>query len=187
MDANENKRLVWPDVPPLDELPAAPRRIILHWTAGTYQAGNLEREHYHYLIEGDGRPIEGVPVAWNMRDVSQGGRYAAHTRALNSYGVGVAFCGMLGATRTDFGQYPLTEEQVRCGCIFVGCLCHLWNLPVNENTVFTHAEAERLHGVPQLGKWDIDVLPWAPTMTPREVGDWLRSQIRRAATLGREI
>src|SRR5690606_39696925 len=74
MDANENKRLVWPDVPPLDELPAAPRRTILHWTAGTYQAGNLEREHYHYLIEGDGKPVEGVPVALNMRDVSQGGR-----------------------------------------------------------------------------------------------------------------
>lgn len=176
----------WPEVPPVEALPARPRRIILHWTAGTYQASNLEREHYHYLIEGDGRPVEGVPVAWNMRDLSTGGSYAAHTRALNSYSVGVAFCGMLGATHTDFGAYPLTEEQVRRGCIFVGYLCHLWDLPVNEETVFTHAEAERLYGILQPGKWDIDVLPWAPTMTPREVGDWLRSQIRRAATLGRE-
>lgn len=178
-----DERYEWPRVPTLEELPAPPKRTILHWSAGTYHASGVDREHYHYLIEGDGRVVEGVPVSANMRDVSTGGQYAAHTRALNSYSVGVAFCGMFNATRTNFGTFPLLEEQVREGCIFVGWLCHLWGMDVTPETVFTHAEAERLHGVPQLGKWDIDVLPWMPHLSPAECGEWLRARIRDAATV----
>lgn len=174
----------WPEVPPVEALPARPRRIILHWTAGTHHASVYEREHYHYLIEGDGTVVEGVPVAANLRTLQPGDTYAAHTRALNSYSVGVAFCGMHGAQPGGpYGVFPLLEAQVREGCIFVGYLCHLWDLPVTPETVFTHAEAERLHGVKQVGKWDIDVLPFALDLSPQAVGDWLRERIHDAATV----
>lgn len=175
-------RPAWPLVPPLTELPAKPRRIVLHWSAGTHHASTYEREHYHFLVEGDGTVVEGVPVAANLRRLEAGNRYAAHTRGMNSYSVGIALCGMHGAVPGGtFGAFPLLEEQVAEGCIFVGWLCHLWGLPVTRDTVFVHSEAERVHGVEQPGKWDIDVLQFRPDDTPEQVADWLRERVHEAA------
>lgn len=35
------------------------KRIILHWTAGSYQPNHTDFEHYHYLVNGQGLVIEG--------------------------------------------------------------------------------------------------------------------------------
>ena len=35
------------------------KRIVCHWTAGGYRAGDHDRESYHILIEGDGRLVRG--------------------------------------------------------------------------------------------------------------------------------
>ena len=35
------------------------KRIIIHWTAGTYQPNSAEFEHYHYLVNRDGLVIKG--------------------------------------------------------------------------------------------------------------------------------
>lgn len=168
----------WPVVPALAELPGRPKRIILHWTAGGPKASDFEQRHYHYLIERDGTVVEGVPVARNMRQIGKDLNYAAHTRGMNSYSVGVAFCGMWHAVQgeTD-GPYPLTESQVEAGCRFVGHLCRTWGIVVTGDTVFTHPEAERIHRVKQNAKWDLDRLPWRPDDTPEGNAQWLRSRI----------
>src|SRR4030095_64553 len=45
-----------PNKMPDGEMP----RVIVHWTAGTYKASPLDREHYHVLIEGDGTIVYGI-------------------------------------------------------------------------------------------------------------------------------
>jgi hypothetical protein len=162
----------------LEDLPAKPKRIILHWTGGTGKANALDRQHYHYIIEADGTIVPGVDVAANMVQVSSDAPYAAHTRGMNSYSVGVAFAGMAGAVEGGpYGKHPLNRSQVIAGCVFVGELCDAWGLPVTPETVHTHAEAERIHGVKQAGKWDIDVFPWATHLNKKQTGDMLRDWV----------
>ena len=38
---------------------AAMQRIVCHWTAGGPKATNLDRQHYHILIEDDGDLVRG--------------------------------------------------------------------------------------------------------------------------------
>ena len=35
--------------------------IVFHWTAGQNKASDLDRSHYHLLIESDGRHVRGIP------------------------------------------------------------------------------------------------------------------------------
>lgn len=170
-------------IPSLQALPARPKRIILHWTAGGPQPNAVDRQSYHYLISQDGRAFPGVDVAANMRTVSSAKPYAAHTRGWNSYSVGVAFCGMHRAMPSNFGPHPITRDQVMIGCYFVGKLCREWDLPVRPHTVFTHSEADWRHGMKQTGKWDIDVLPWAPQLSRTEVADSLRRWVQAAVDM----
>jgi hypothetical protein len=167
-------------IPTLAELPTHPKRIILHWTAGSYTPNATDLRAYHYVISGKGKVHEGMhPVAANMVQVGSAAPYAKHTAGMNSYSVGVAFAGMAGAQeKGPYGQFPLLRDQVIAGCTFVAELCHAWDLPVTPETVHTHAEAHWRHGVAQRGKWDIDVLPWAPHLTREEVADTLRQWIR---------
>ena len=54
-------------------------RIIMHWTAGTHTASEVDKEHYHLLIEGDGRVVFGDYEISDNESVADN-RYAAHTR-----------------------------------------------------------------------------------------------------------
>lgn len=176
-----------PHIPLLEQLPAKPRRIILHWTGGGPRASTYERGRYHYLIQQDHLVVSGVPVAQNMRLIKGTAPYAAHTKDFNSFSVGVSFCGMEGVNSIeewkagDHGTAPLTASQVESGLHFVGLLCRTWELAVGATTVFTHAEAQRLHNIAQLGKWDIDVLEFRPNDSPQQIGEWMRKKISAAA------
>lgn len=35
------------------------KRIILHWSAGSYKPNSTDMAHYHYLIDGEGEIKEG--------------------------------------------------------------------------------------------------------------------------------
>lgn len=194
-------------IPSLDDLPAPPRTIVLHWTAGDHLPTDHELQSYHYLVShahadtpdpaDDLVAVEpGVAVRENMGDVSghevvgdPDVDYAAHTLGYNSYSVGVALCGMRGATdyrpdgSVDPGTSPITRKQVRCVLGFVWSLCQSWGLdPEEPENLTTHYEMEWMHGVDQYprgpGSWRWDVT-WIPglDLPKNEYGFWVREQV----------
>ena len=89
------------------------KRIIMHWTAGPNNPTNLDREHYHFIIDGAGKVHSGkFAVAANVKFAK--GAYAAHTLNLNTGSIGVAVAAMAGAVERPFsaGTHPITEAQV---------------------------------------------------------------------------
>lgn len=170
-------------IPDLDELPASPKRCVLHWTGGPGKANQLDKKSYHFIFnQPTGELVTGLyPVKANMRVVSDR-NYAAHIKGMNSFSVGFSFAGMLNAapatsTRpVQFGPCPLTEKQVQHGLLFVAMCCKKWRLdPKNSAHLFTHYEAETIHNVKQNNKWDITVLKFMPHLKKDEVGPWLRA------------
>lgn len=156
------------------------QRVVVHWTAGSNRASASDREHYHRLVEYDGTIVKGTEdIADNI--VTSDGDYAAHTRNLNSGSIGVAMCGMRGATEYPWsaGPSPLTEKQFRAACILIADLCRQYSIPVTRQTVLTHAEVQPTLGVRQNGKWDITRLPFrADIVGAIPVGDYMRDMVR---------
>lgn len=162
------------------------KRIIIHWTAGTGKASQLDKKHYHFLIEDDGAVVRGDhdPLANHfISRPSDSSTYAAHTAKLNTGSIGIALCGMRGAKQKPFnhGPSPLTQPQIDTLVTFTAELCHDYGIPVTRETVLTHAEVQPTLKVPQSGKWDIT---WLPGMhasgDPVHVGDKIRSRIKAA-------
>lgn len=154
------------------------KRIICHWSAGGHKASDLDRRHYHILVEDDGEVVRGFhSIAANEN--TGDGVYAAHTRGTNSGSIGVAVCCMAGAQESPFrpGQAPMTEKQWRVMAQVVAELCKAYRIPVGPTTVLGHGEVERLLGKKQNGKWDPLVLPWNPGQAKREVGDQFRALV----------
>ncbi len=158
------------------------KRIIIHWTGGTNSVSELDRQHYHFIIDGDGKVHEGNLKPEANLDCTDG-NYAAHTRRCNTGAIGVALAGMHGAT--DFplttGKYPLTSKQIDALIELCADLCETYGIKVTPKTVLTHAEVEPTLGIKQRGKWDIR---WLPGMTSVggaiEIGDQLRRGISNA-------
>jgi N-acetyl-anhydromuramyl-L-alanine amidase AmpD len=169
-----------------------PRRIVLHWTAGAPNASQNDRKHYHYLIDQLGNVVEGFPKlgancanltgrpSWS-HDHQDG--YAAHTRRFNSWSMGVSLCGMHDAVEGgDIGPFPLQPIQAHTLIGFLAGACEKYGLWPTEHRVMTHEEVQRLHGIPQPGKWDIRWLPTDThgTVTGDAVGPWIRKRIMGA-------
>lgn len=178
-----------PTVVPAEWLPpATPERIICHWTAGGYRASDLDRRHYHLLVEGDGTVRRGEqPISANDRPIA--GAYAAHTRNKNTGSIGLAVCAMAGARERPFdaGRAPLTRAQWRRLAAVAAQLCHRYGLAVTPETVLGHGEVERILHVPQRAKWDPLVLPWRPELDQLAVGEAFRDEVRAALHLTDEV
>lgn len=154
-------------------------RIVLHWTAGGSRASSIDKDHYHRLIEGDGTIVDGKHVIESNRVIRRG-RYAAHTRGLNTGSIGLGLCGMRGAVERplSFGPSPLTEVQVDAACVLTARLCEQYGIRIDRKGVLTHGEVQSTYGVAQRGKWDINVLPFLRDLSgAHEVGDWLRDRV----------
>lgn len=160
--------------------PAAMKRIIIHWTAGAYVASSLDREHYHFLVDGEGKLVRGHPsVADNVPPLKEG-VYAAHTKGTNSHSIGIAVCAMHEATDSPFnaGKFPIKKVQIDSLIEAVADLCRRYKIPVTRSTVLSHAEVQPTLGIKQNGKWDIARLPYDLTIKgPLPVGDHLRKLI----------
>jgi len=165
-------------------VPLAPKagilkRVIMHWTAGTYSVSGLDRKHYHFIIDGDGNEVRGDRTPEDNISASDG-RYAAHTQGANTGAIGVSVAAMHGATQSPFnaGPYPITPKQLDALCGLVSRLCREYGIPITRETVLTHAEVQITLGIMQNGKWDIS---WLPGMTatdaPVFVGDKIRAMI----------
>lgn len=156
-------------------------RIVIHWTAGTHTPSGLDKEHYHFIIDGQGRVHNGkyAPEA-NLNPKK--GAYAAHTLNLNTGSIGVALAAMAGAVERPFnaGRYPITEAQESALTALLIKLTDQYKIPVTRETVLSHAEVQPTLKVTQRGKWDIS---WLPGMTqpgdPVTIGDLIRERVRR--------
>lgn len=166
-------------VVPLEWMPACRMlRIIVHWNAGTLKASDLDRDHYHLIIEGTGSLVRGrKSIADNVSTAD--GRYAAHTLNLNQGSIGLALAGMGGAVQQPFsaGKWPLTRAEWDMLPKVLADLCRHYTIAVTPKTVLSHAEVQTNLGVKQKGKWDIAVLPFDLSLdTARKVGDAFRAR-----------
>ena len=155
------------------------RRVICHWTAGAHKASSLDKEHYHLLVEADGKVVRGRrSIADNVSTTD--GVYAAHTKGANTGAIGIAVCAMAGARQSPFqaGPSPMLEPQWLRLVEVAAELCRAYSLPVTPQTVLGHGEVQVLLGIAQEGKWDPMVLPWAPTMSIMQVGTFFRTLVQ---------
>ncbi|PWE57119.1 N-acetylmuramoyl-L-alanine amidase [Metarhizobium album] len=163
---------------PADWMPAAKmERIICHWTAGAHKASEFDRQHYHILIEDDGKLIRGIPsIKLNEAPAKAG--YAAHTLNCNSGSIGVSLCCMGGSHESPFdpGKYPMTAKQFDVLSSVVAELCRRYGIKITDKTVLSHAEVQGNLGIQQRGKWDFTRLAFDPSVIgARACGDKLRA------------
>ena len=155
-------------------------RVITHWTAGGHQASDLDKAHYHLLIEVDGNLVRGkYSIAANSSIRRERG-YAAHTRQANTKSIGVTCCAMAGAQERPFdpGRFPMVETQWNVMAEVTAELCRFYKIPVLPHTVLGHGEVQKNMGVQQRGKWDPLALPWQPELSLVEAGDLFREKVK---------
>lgn len=152
-------------------------KIIIHWTAGTHKPNAIDLEHYHFLIDGEGKKHNGKYRPEDNENCTDG-RYAAHTGGGNTGAIGVSMCAMAGFTSaTNVGRYPITPVQLEACFKLCAELCKKYNILV-EN-VWTHYEFGKNHpDTDSHGKIDIIYLPPYPLVKRNEVGGFIRNKIR---------
>lgn len=152
------------------------RRIIVHWSAGGYEVSSVDKEHYHFIVDGAGNVVRGNNSILANVSTSDADGYAAHTQGCNTQSIGIAAACMLNAVESPFnaGKYPLREVQWEKLIAIAACLCRNYSIPVTPKTVLQHGEVQKNLGIAQKQKWDINKLPWAPGMTPDQVHNAFR-------------
>lgn len=155
--------------------------IVFHWTAGQNKASDLDRSHYHLLIESDGRHVRGIPTIDlnSLPNVKTG--YAAHTASCNTGFIGVSLCGMAGAIENPFsaGKQPITRVQWDELANVLAQLCKRYGIKVSRKTVLSHAEVQTNLGKKQKGKWDIARLPFDTSIKgATAIGDQMRAMVQ---------
>ena len=154
-------------------------KIVIHWTAGTYYPCQTDLEHYHFLIDKDGKIYEGKYKPEDNENCYDG-KYAAHTGGGNTGAIGIGLCGMYNFSNSHhIGNYPLTKQQVEA-CFKLGAqLSKKYNIPNTPNTIFTHYEfGLRNPKTSSAGKIDITYLPPYPWVDKNDIGSFIRSKIR---------
>jgi hypothetical protein len=164
--------------------------IYTHWSAHDYAS---VFPAYHFCIATSAHGILVVnthDVRENMRAVYEEPEspYAQHTRGRNSFALGISIMGMEGATPSDFGAYPLTEELIDGLCLVGARLAAFYGVPIDAEHVMSHAEAavrDGYFGIGEDERWDIARL--VPSTKPLveadaiEVGEELRARMRMRA------
>lgn len=154
------------------------KRIIIHWTAGTYVPNSTDKMHYHYLINDKGEVINGNYKPEDNENCYDG-RYAQHTGGGNTGSIGVALCGMCGySSPCRQGNYPLTKKQCEAAFNFIARLSIIYNIPITAQTVLTHYEfGINNPATTSSGKIDITYLPPYPMITKSQMGTFIRNKI----------
>jgi len=164
--------------------PGTLRSIILHWTAGDYAT---TFPAYHFCLTGSSevQVHATADLQANMRDVTKAPEppYVAHTAGRNSFAAGIAVCGMRGATPENFGDAPLTAEQIEALCVVAAAVARHYDIGIGR--IRTHAEAAMADNYFGAGsadlRWDLARLePASGALAPEEAtaaGDVLRARI----------
>ena len=160
------------------------KRIVLHWTAGTNFPNATDIQHYHFLIDKDGKLYKGkFPVSANeICKTDQFGHalYAAHTGGGNTGSIGVAVCGMANFNgKLSSTKFPLTAIQLEKMFSVGAKLCKQYAIPISPDTVLTHYEFGKSHpNTASFGKIDITILPPYLSVKPHEVGNFIRKKVK---------
>lgn len=157
-------------------------RIVYHWSAGTHTISALDKEHYHFIVAGDGSVQKGDnDIADNVSTSDD--RYAAHTRGCNTGCIGVSLACMAGAIEKPFnaGKFPMTRKQWDIGVQIGAELAKFYKIPVLPKFILSHAEVQGTLGIQQAGKWDFTRLAFDPSVIgAKACGDRLRAEIAAA-------
>ena len=156
------------------------KRIILHWTGGTRKANETDKEHYHFLVEGDGKVVPGDCKPEDNINVNDH-KYAAHTRGANKDALGVAIAAMFRAEGPRaLGRHSITQVQWDAFIALLRQLVRQYKIPVTRQTVLSHAEVQATLGIEQRGKVEISFgVPGRPDLkTARAVGDHVRGLLK---------
>lgn len=135
------------------------KRIVLHWTAGTYRPNKTDLSHYHFLIDYNGNVIKGdyqPEDNLNCKD----GKYAQHCGGGNTGAIGIALCGNIGWSQTmKHSSCPLTHQQFESMWRLCAMLCHQYNLKPTD--CITHAKFGKDNPTTtSAGKIDIIHIPY---------------------------
>jgi len=154
------------------------KRIIVHWTGGTYFPNNVDFEHYHFLIDKNGKIYNGKYKPEDNENCYDG-HYAAHCGGGNSGAIGIAICGMHGfKSRNNVGNYPITPVQCKVLFELLFTLSQKYNIKISENTVMTHYEfGLKNPKTSSHGKTDIIFLPPYPDIRQDNIGDFIRNSV----------
>ncbi len=155
------------------------KRIIIHWTAGTYYPSEFERKFYHFLVDKNGKIYNGV-FKPEDNEVCKIGKYAAHTGGGNTGSIGVAMCAMAGFK--DFknvGKYPISKIQFESTMDLCAKLAKKYNIQISPQTVMTHYEfGLKNPKTTSAGKIDIIYLPPYQWVAKEDVGKFIRTKIK---------
>ncbi len=155
------------------------KKIIIHWTAGGYSPNAVDRHAYHFLVNKDGKIIEGdFKPEDNL--ICTKDFYAAHTGGGNTGSIGVAMCAMHGfKSRYESGQYPITAIQFEATMKFCAKLAMKYRIPITPATVMTHYEfGIKNPKTSSAGKIDITYLPPYQWVDKNDIGSFIRSKIK---------
>lgn len=159
-------------------------RIIMHHTGGTGIANSVDKRAYHSITQRDGETVKGThPYSANALGAKLvPGKYAAHTKGLNTGSIGKAVAAMAGGQWADPKaclHFP-TAHQMDSFLKDVAKDAKFFGIDVNPRTVLSHAEVEVTLGIKQNNKWDFDYDPYGLYIgrNPVYVGDMLRERIR---------
>lgn len=150
------------------------RRIIIHWTAGTYIPNPCDLKHYHFLINNFGEVQKGI---YSPEDniCCNDGVYAMHTKLGNTGSIGIAMCGMYNFKNSGaVGDYPLTKKQ--CESCFMECAKLVKKYNIKLDNIYTHYEFNKMKNI-KTGKIDIVYLPPYPEIKKDEILDFIKNKI----------
>lgn len=179
-------------------------RIYLHWCVSGYNNEfpeyNLEvvKSDKGWKIDITGNPQDNAPGLNNNAEHS-------HTWHRNTGAIGISIAGMLNATINNFGEYPLTNDQLLYLCGAVAAAAKAYGIDTNgvvghgtnhsddngnnvntkgEKTILTHGECAIIDFY-QNQRWDLgtlEPLPAGESLTSAkriESGNKLRTVIHR--------
>jgi hypothetical protein len=153
-------------------------RIVLHWTGGGAEANSDDRQHYHIIVNQDGRLVYGVNSIRD-NDNTRDGRYAAHCYRNNTRCIGLSLAGMADSVERPFdpGSAPITHAQYEIGCRVAAELCMRYKIDIVPKNVLNHGEVQSILGIKQRQKWDVMVLPWNLSLSWEQVGTHFRQRV----------
>lgn len=156
------------------------RRIIIHWTGGGWFPSITDKEHYHFLIDRNGKVINGKYKVEDNENCSDG-KYASHCGGGNTGAIGVAMCGMYVPKGVNIKDTKFSLTKIQCEACFklIAELCKKYNIKITPQTVQTHYEFGLTHPKTiSAGKIDIIFLPSYPEITTNQMGSFIRNKVR---------